>query len=175
MDRRERERILREGGVRAPNTLERADAQRLAESLEGSPLVDGPLPQRLRNFRPGVDSYVASLSGPAAYMVRLREIDDATAAHQAALELAWAALAAECGDDEAMFARRWRAEAAQWDFYEVNDLIERHNRYYPAEARLPMDPRTGDFVLVGGSSYRRRPLDAAGVLEQFPTGRCAAA
>ncbi len=50
----------------------------------------------------------------------------------------------------------------------MNDLIERHNRYFPAESRLPMDPRTGDFVLLDGRPYRRRPLDTGWVLELFP-------
>ena len=36
----------------------------------------------------------------------------------------------------------WRRVAERWNFSEVNDLIERHNRWYPVEARLPMDPRT---------------------------------
>ena len=58
--------------------------------------------------------------------------------------------------------------AERWSFSEVNDLIDRHNRWYPMEARLPMDPRTGDFVLVNGESYRKRPLDARWVLERFP-------
>jgi hypothetical protein len=31
-----------------------------------------------------------------------------------------------------------------------------------------MDPKTGDFVLLDGRPYRRRPLDAAWVLERFP-------
>ena len=31
-----------------------------------------------------------------------------------------------------------------------------------------MNPRTGDFVLVGGRPYRREPLDAAWVLRHFP-------
>ena len=31
-----------------------------------------------------------------------------------------------------------------------------------------MDPRTRDFVKVGGRSYRREPLDAAWILERFP-------
>jgi hypothetical protein len=47
-------------------------------------------------------------------------------------------------------------------------LIEEHNRWYPMEARLPMDPRSRDFALVNGRPYRRRPLDAAWVLERFP-------
>jgi hypothetical protein len=31
-----------------------------------------------------------------------------------------------------------------------------------------MNPRTGDFVLVGGKPYRREPLDAAWALRRFP-------
>jgi hypothetical protein len=36
------------------------------------------------------------------------------------------------------------------------------------EARLPMDPKTRDFVTIGGKSYRRDPLDAAWILARFP-------
>ena len=53
----------------------------------------------------------------------------------------------------------------------MNDLIDSHNRYYPAESRLPMDPRTRNYALVGGEDYRRRPLDAAWALERFPAQR----
>ena len=53
-------------------------------------------------------------------------------------------------------------------FAEVNDLIERHNRWYPIEARLAMDPKTGDYALVNGRDYRLDPLDAEWVLERFP-------
>ena len=42
----------------------------------------------------------------------------------------------------------------------MNDLIERHNRWYPVEARLPMDPRRRDYALVNGRDYRLEPLDA---------------
>jgi len=50
----------------------------------------------------------------------------------------------------------------------VNDLIDRHNRWYPAEAKLAMDPRTGDYVLVAGERYSHRALDADWVLARFP-------
>ena len=50
----------------------------------------------------------------------------------------------------------------------MNDLIERHNRWFPAESHLPMDPRRGDFALVNGSDYRLEPLDANWVLARFP-------
>ena len=72
------------------------------------------------------------------------------------------------GSDPAAFERAWRRRAATWRFDAVNELIARHNLFYPVEARLPMDPRTRDFVLVGGKPYRIRPLDAAWILERFP-------
>ncbi len=70
--------------------------------------------------------------------------------------------------DEESFAAAWRAEAGGWSFDEVNDLIDRHNRWYPAESRLPMDPKTRTYALVNGEDYRRQPLDAAWVLRRFP-------
>ena len=77
-------------------------------------------------------------------------------------------LAVELHHDHEGFQREWRAAAAGRSFRAVNELIELHNHWYPAEARLPMDPRTGDFVSVDGRSYRRRPLDVSWVLERFP-------
>jgi hypothetical protein len=111
---------------------------------------------------------VASLGGPLAYMRRLRQVELETEQHEERLLEAWRALAEECAGDDSAFARRWRLTAERWSFTSVNELIDRHNRWYPTEARLPMDPRSGDFVLVAGRPYRRRPLDAAWVLERFP-------
>jgi hypothetical protein len=167
MRREEREALLKET-PRAETPAERRRREAMLSDLEGSPVVGRPLPLRLRNFRPTADSYLSALGGPLPYMVRLREIADRTAAHTAALEGSWHELALECRDDEGAFARRWRETAARWSFDEVNDLIERHNRYYPAESRLAMDPVRRDFALVNGADYRRRPLDAAWVLERFP-------
>ena len=168
MDRRERERILGEHVPRGHTVLERKLADRLAEDLEGSPLSGRPLPRRLRNFSLAADRYAVSLAGPPAYSRRLREIEEETAAHEEALHAAWTELASRHAGDVRTLADRWRAIAGRWDFTAVNMLIEQHNVYYPIEARLAMDPRTGDFVLVGGMPYRRRPLDPAWVLRRFP-------
>ena len=167
MDRRERKEVLGEWGVRPPNAVESEEARQLVRDLEGSPLVGRALPRRIR-LRTSPDSYVASLGGPLPYMRRLREIEVATAAHEERLARRWRALADECGDDHAAFERRWHEVARRWVFDDVNDLIEAHNRWFPAEARLPMDPRTGDFVLVNGRPYTREPLDASWILSRFP-------
>jgi hypothetical protein len=101
-------------------------------------------------------------------MNRLRAIHAQTAEHERRLEAAWHELAEEARGDVEVFGRRWREIAAGWSFFEVNDLIERHNRWYPVESRLPMDPRTGDYALVNGRDYRLAPLDAGWILERFP-------
>jgi hypothetical protein len=168
MDRRERREILGQWGVRDPDPREEAKGRALHAEIAGSPLVGRPVQLRRRHFRQAVDSYVASLGGPLPYMLRLREIERLTEAAELELEERWRELAAACDGDEASFARRWRREAEQCDFAEVNELIERHNRWYPVEARLAMDVKRRDYVLVGGQPYEKRELDAAWVLERFP-------
>jgi hypothetical protein len=168
MDRRERKDILGQWGVRAEDPRESEEGKRLHAELAGSPVTGRPIELRRRHFRPSVDSYVASLGGPLPYMIRLREIERKT--HEAKLALAerWLELAAECDGDAALFARRWRETAERWSFDEVNDLVDRHNRWYPVEARLPMDVRRRDYVLVGGEPYTRERLDGQWVLARFP-------
>jgi hypothetical protein len=168
--RRERERIMGQwGGRRADDDpREQAKARALEEQLEGSPVLGRPLGTRLRNFRPAAEGYVAGAVGPPAFVRRLRAIEDEQAEHARRLERTWRELAEAAGEDERLFAESWTAVAAGWSFYAVNALIAKHNRYYPVESRLPMDPRTGDFVLVNGRSYRLEPLDAGWILERYP-------
>jgi hypothetical protein len=167
--RKDREAILGEyGAVREPTERELAEQSRLADDLEGSPLRGKPLRGRLRNFRPAVDRYVASLGGPLPYMQRLRQIELETETHERRLAAAWQELADECRADAPEFDRRWQRTAERWSFTAINDLIDRHNRWYPAEARLAMDPRSRDYVLVGGKPYRLQPFAAGWILERFP-------
>jgi hypothetical protein len=171
MDRRLREKVTKQWGwIGDSDPREHAKARLLELDLEGSPLRGRRLPARFRLGSLGVDSYAAALGGPLPYMQRLREIERLAEEHARDLMLIREELAAECDGDGADFAERWRQVAAAWRFDDVNALIETHNRYYPAESRLPMDPRTGDFALIGGRTYRREPLDADWVLELFPDG-----
>ena len=139
----------------------------LERALEDSPLRGRALPQRVRFGRTTVEGYLAAVGGPPAYMARLREIERETAVHLERLEEAWRTLAAEESDSSA-FGDRWHAVVRSWDFAHVNVLIERHNEYFPIEARLPMDPRSGDYVLLDGRPYTREPLDSAWALARFP-------
>lgn len=166
MERREREAILKQGVTRPETPRDRREREALEEDLRGNPVAGQPLRRRIRNFRPDADAAITALGGPLAWMRRLREIEVLIHAHEEQLAEALAELRVEYEGDE--LAREWHAVAAGWDFGEVNDLIERHNRHYPAESRLPMNPRTGDFVLINGRPYTREPLDAPWILSRFP-------
>jgi len=166
--RSERDAILRQQVVLPQTPRERRELAALHEDLQAIGLTGQPLPLRLRNFRPSAEAYLAATGGPLPYMLRLHEIELQLAAHEERLEGVWRESAEECAGDERRFTRRWRAVAASWSFDETNDLIERHNRWYPTESRLPMDPATGDFALVNGRHYRLSPLDAEWVLARFP-------
>lgn len=126
-----------------------------------------PFSERVRHSRRTLENYVRAGSQPR-WMERVIEVDRRIARERARLAAAYRALQHECGDDRDAFAHRWRslAEAVRYD--DLNELIRRHNDWYPIERDLPMDPRTGDYVKVHGRSFRRPELGPAWVLEHFP-------
>ncbi len=117
-----------------------------------------------------VEKYIRGQVLPR-FMQRLREIEDETRRHRMRLAQAYADLRESCPDDATAFAERWAATARAWRFDEVNELIRQHNEYYPVERRLPINPRTGDYLTVGGRPYRREPLAPEWILERFPAER----
>jgi hypothetical protein len=147
----------------------RSSVERLLErNLVDDAGFGKPLSHRAATTQRSVEAYLKAGVRPR-WMERVVEIDQGIAAERRRLERAYGALQRECGRDRARFARRWRERAHAWRFDEgLNALIEQHNEWYPVERRLPMNPRTGDYVPVGGRSYRRPVLGPEWVLEQFP-------
>jgi hypothetical protein len=170
VDPRTLKEIMSQGATRPETPRQRHERELLEADLETSPVRGTPLEPRLRNFRPDADSAIRALGGPLVWMRRLRAIEDAVEQHERQLGEARRALAAEI-EDPTEFAAAWRELAGNWSFAEVNELIERHNRNFPAEARLAMDPRTRDFVRINGRSYVREPLDTCWILARFPADR----
>lgn len=173
MDPREAKAIMSQGAIRPETARDREERRLLEAELAVSPVKGKPLPQRLRNFRPGADSAIRALGGPTAWMRRLRTIENEMERHETELDERWREVAAEAPDAYA-FARAWEETARRWSFAQVNELIERHNCNFPAEARLPMDPRTRDFVKINGRSYVLEPLDAQWILSRWPADLAAA-
>lgn len=136
-----------------------------------------PTPGHERNLSEHVPSSLIStadrvkalaVGGAPAWSRRLKRIYDFKATATVQLREAWQAQAKIARGDQSRFASGWRRHAEQIDFSQVNELINRHNRYFPIEANLPMDVKTLDYVAFGGGDYRQQALDAAWVLGQFP-------
>ena len=139
----------------------------VAEKLEDPRSSGRPFSSRTRETRRSLEEYLRAGVRPR-WMERLIEIERGTKREKRRLETAYEALREECHEDAAMFERRWRATARAWNFEALNELIRTHNEWYPVERDLPMDLRTRDYVLINGSSYRRRELGPDWVLELFP-------
>jgi hypothetical protein len=167
MDPQEAKAIMSQGAIRPETARDREERRVLDADLATSPLQGQPLRPRLRNFRPEADAAIRALGGPALWMRRLRTIEEGVEWHEVFLEDAWRTLAKAVDADPDEFARRWNETAQTWRFGRINKLIDQHNRNFPIEARLPMDPQTRDFVRINGRPYRRQPLDAHWILERF--------
>ena len=117
-----------------------------------------PLSEHARQRQRSIEAYLRGEALPR-YMQRAAEIDRAVRRHTEELRRAYAAPGARA---------RWLEIARGWNFEEVNQLIRDHNEWYPVERDLPMNPRTKDYVLVNGRSYRRELLGPGWILQRFP-------
>ncbi|MGN6379560.1 MAG: hypothetical protein ACTHNU_11465 [Gaiellales bacterium] len=143
------------------------------ESLPTRPLprrgTDGArIPRPVAAGRVDTTSYLTASLGPPRWLERLQEIEGYRREAESRLRLRWTELAVELRDRPAAFAERWREITAGWDFAAHNELVERHNEYYPAERKLRFDLRRRDYVDMWGIGWRRTPLDATWALQMFP-------
>jgi hypothetical protein len=93
-----------------------------------------------RNFTLTLEERLRALAGgPPAFAIRRRRIEDLEAAIVRALS-----------EHEAKAGAPLDAAALPYavarEIDRLNRLIHDHNRYYPIEARLPMDLRTGQIM-----------------------------
>jgi hypothetical protein len=156
--------------ARRPEALEPEAVERLVtRDLDRSTGIGKPLSRRARQTQRTLEAYLKAGARPR-WMERVAQIDRAIGAERARLEAEYVELARACARDPRGFARRWRARAAAYAPADgdLPGLIRTHNEWYPVERDLPMDPRTRDYVPIGGRSYRRPELGPAWVLETFP-------
>jgi hypothetical protein len=148
---------------------QRSPVERIVErDLDEETGKGRPLSSRAAQTQRSIDAYLKSGVRPR-WMERVGDIDNGIAQERRRLARAHGALRGECAGDPQMFADRWRELARSWRFNDgLTLLIEQHNDWYPIERNLPLNPRTGDYVRVGGRSYRRPVLGPEWILEQFP-------
>jgi hypothetical protein len=113
-----------------------------------------------RNFTIATEERVRALAvGVPAYAARKKRIEDAEEQFLRALVTRDHELAAQGASPEAREASLL-TEAKRFDLAAVNRLVESHNRYYPIEANLPIDPKTGIYLLREVPWQPEEPLTA---------------
>jgi hypothetical protein len=110
-----------------------------------------------RNFRISTAESVRAMGiGVPSYAARKRRIEDMIEDFADFLDEHEQKLTkggmARTERDEAL-----RRAAGKLDLAAVNRLIEAHNRYYPIEANLPTDPRTGAYMVRRGAPFEPEP------------------
>ncbi|MFL5304748.1 MAG: hypothetical protein ACJ8F1_06020 [Polyangia bacterium] len=106
-----------------------------------------------RNFTMTVDDRIRAYTlGVPGYVRRRRRIED--------LEAHLVGVLAEAeAPGQTVTSRHFTENLAA-----LNDLIARHNRYYPIEARLPIEVRTGQLLDRGVPWRPLPPVTAADLL-----------
>jgi len=111
-------------------------------------LIDTVAPPR--NFTLSIEERLrAYAQGAPGYIRRKRRIEDLE--DRLIRQLAAAAAPAQMAASAEVVA----------DLALLNDLIAKHNRYYPIEANLPIDVQTRRLVERGGTPWRPLPAVTA--------------
>jgi len=132
-------------GVALPGASVQSTTRQLGFELQGEPSLWPESSKRglstaspQRNFTLSLEQRIAAaIGGPPAYAVRLRKIE---------------ALEAHLVNQLAMAERQSLdivPAVVTRGLDELNRLIDQHNRYYPIERNLAMDPSTGALLAVG--------------------------
>ena len=114
------------------------------------------------------ENIVTALVGPPPWAVRLRRIEDGLERLQATVEAAWAEYARRWRGRPQEFRQHWHAYLALLDLVPLNTLIQKHNDWYPVEARLPIVYPTGEYAIPFGVKYPQQLVTPEEILEQFP-------
>jgi len=106
----------------------------------------GSLPM---GFKISLESRLRAAAGIPAYMRRKRRIEDLEDAARETLLVAYEQALVDSGGDEATARCVMEQQAQDMDLSLINELIDRHNRYYPIEANLATDVKTGRMLVAG--------------------------
>jgi hypothetical protein len=138
---------------RDPPPPDEAPLQAIAEPAKETPPEPPPPLENTavlpRNFTlTSGDRIRALVAGPPYYMRRRRSIED--------LE---ARILVELAELESLPATEGELAATRVKkrIVALEQLVVDHNRYYPIEANLPMDPKTSEVIERGGAPWRPLP------------------
>ncbi len=111
-----------------------------------------------RNFTLSVNDRIRAMTiGAPAYATRKKTIEDREDRFVGVLVALHDTLVGKREHSEGELRRALLDRAATFDLGRLNTLIENHNRYYPIEANLPIDFRTGGYLVYGRPWHPTEP------------------
>lgn len=118
----------------------------------------------VRNFSLSVDERIRALTiGVPSWAARKRRIEDTEERHVADLVELHDKLVKKRKTPTEIEAALVNAANAI-NLVKLNELVRTHNRYYPIEANLPMDRKTGSYLVYGREWLPEPPYTAERIL-----------
>src|SRR3954463_98795 len=123
----------RSGGVPSTSAIRPAtrSSSWRAKSGMSSSRPKRRLTRRTLRSTSSVEQYLQAGVVPR-FIERALQIEDGTRRHRQRLERAYEWTREKYAGDPVGFAERWTELARTWRFEDVNELIDEHNRWYPA-------------------------------------------
>lgn len=140
----------------------------LRESLQASGRMGQQLNVLQSPHRLTAGEMVGGLFGAPAWSRRLKRIHDLSVALYDDLETAWGKHARRYRGKPEWFAKRWREYIEKTDLAALNEVIRKHNDYYPIEARIPIHQITGEYIVPPGIEHPKAEVTIEQLLREYP-------
>jgi hypothetical protein len=160
--------FIRRGGRRVDSPRERNLASRIDRAIGDSAESARALTIHASPYTLEVTDYLRAAAGPPAWSQRLARIQQLTAEMFELLGFALVDHRARYRGRPLDLQAAWRQYLDSIDLEPINELIDKHNLYYPTEARLRMQWPSGRYILPSGMEYPLPRLSVANLLTQFP-------
>jgi hypothetical protein len=137
-------------------------AHRLQQASEADPQRGKPITLQSRPFALDTTAYLRAAAGAPAWSRRLVRIERLRAEMLEQLRIAQRELSPPGGAGPATRASGRQAVLQALDLAALNELIDKHNAFYPIEAGLGMEWPSGRYIVPPGMQFPlpRVTLDA---------------
>jgi len=154
-------------------TRDRLLGEQLASHEFDENVIGKPLNIPEVNFTIPLEKKVLAVSGPPYYAVRARQIEQLTDQLMKDLTINYRKMAEQFGHHPEVFSRRWKKAVESIELDMLNDLIERHNNYFPIEANLAIDPKS-EALMFGAAPWEpKEKVTTESLLQRFPANTAA--
>ena len=149
-------------------TRDRLLGHQLASHEFDKDIIGKPLNIPEVNFTIPLEKKIQAVSGPPYYAIRARQIEQLTEHLMEDLTVQYRNMMDKFSDRPEIFASKWKESIKSVELDSLNDLIERHNKYYPIETNLPIDPRSGALMFGCARWEPKDKVTTDSLLQLFP-------